>query len=103
MNQRSALLNALVMLLPLLIAIPITACAQLEYLHSGSGVAFAAMVTLLGFGAFAVAKGSRFGAGHWCTLGTARMQPWARRAYHSGYACMAFGLVGLLASSLYLH
>jgi hypothetical protein len=103
MNSRSGLVNPLVVFSPLLIVAPIVACARLESLHAGAGIAFAAMVTLFGFGAFAIAKGSRFGAGQWCTIGTAGMQPWARRSYFSGYVCMAFGIVGLLTSTLSLH
>jgi hypothetical protein len=103
MNSRSGLVNLLVAFSPLLIMAPIAACAWLESVHVGARVAFAVLVTLLGFGSFAIAKGSQFGAGRWRTLGTVGMAPWARRSYLWGYACMAFGLVGLASAKLFLH
>ena len=103
MNKRSGLINLLVAFSPLLIMAPIAACAWLESYHRGAGVFFSIIVTLVGFGAFAAAKGSRFGAGQWFTLGTVGMAPWAQRFYLYGYACMAFGLVGLLSTTPLLH
>lgn len=82
---------------------PVAMCAWLESYHRGAATFFAIFIVLVGFGAFAAAKGSRFAGGHWFSLGTTGMEPWAQRFYLGGYACMVFGLVGLLFTQIALR
>lgn len=103
MNQRSGLANFVLAFSPFLLMAPITICAWLESRHHGAGTLFAFIVMLLGLGSFSAAKGSRFSAGRWFSLGTGGMAPWARLSYLGGYACMTFGLIGLLFIELALR
>jgi hypothetical protein len=103
MNQRSGLANSLIMFSPFLVMAPIAMCAWLDSFRSGASSVFSVLITLVGFGLFAAAKGSRFAGGHWFSLGTSGMAPWAHRLYLCGYACMAYGVVGLLFTQLTTH